>query len=200
MFESEKSPIGAAISGPRITGGNFMDIMLFLKYKKMFRSEKSQNESFPNFSNLRPEFCPEFCSEFSPNFSRTFCASFRGRRRLKKIHQKSPPFFNAKFPGKHEKNIHEILLESRQSNHFFTVSFFHRLHLLLFLANWGGQPLKSSLISYKHSALTNWGFYEFTFCGTDRMSFFLRGLSCRTDSARIFRFRGKKLLTEKRTE
>ena len=67
------------------------------------RSEKLQNESFPNFSNVRPEFCPEFCSEFFPNFSRTFRASFRGRRRTEKIHQKSPPFFNAKFLGKHEK-------------------------------------------------------------------------------------------------
>ena len=80
------------------------------------RSEKLQNESFPNFSNFRPESCPEFRSEFSPNFSRTFRASFRGRRRPEKIYQKSPPFFNAKFPGKHEKNIHKILLESRQSN------------------------------------------------------------------------------------
>ena len=80
------------------------------------RSEKLQNESFPNFSNFRPEFCPEFCSEFSPNFSRTFRASFRGRRRPEKIHQKSLPFFNAKFPGQHEKKIHKILLESRQSN------------------------------------------------------------------------------------
>ena len=81
-----------------------------------FRSEKLHNESFPNFSNFRPEFCPEFCSEFCPNFSRIFRASFRGRRRTKQIHQKSLPFFNAKFPGKHEKNIHKILLESRQSN------------------------------------------------------------------------------------
>ena len=83
------------------------------------RSEKLQNESFLNFSNFRPEFCPEFCSEFSPNFSRTFRASFRGRRRPEKIHQKSPPSFNAKFPGKHEKHIHKILLESRQSNGFW---------------------------------------------------------------------------------
>ena len=79
------------------------------------RSGKLQNESFPNVSNFRPEFCPEFCSEFSPNFSRSFRASLRGRRIPEKIHQKSPPFFNAKFPGKHGKNIHKILLESRQS-------------------------------------------------------------------------------------
>ena len=77
-----------------------------------------QNENFPNFSNFRPEFRPEFCSEFSPNFLRIFRASFRGRRRPQKIHQKSPPFFNAKFPGKHEKNIHKVLLESRQSKYF----------------------------------------------------------------------------------
>ena len=79
------------------------------------RSEKLQNESSPNFSNFRPEFCPEFCSEFSPNFSGSFRASFRGKRRPEKIHQKSPPFFNTKFPGKHEKNIHKMFLESRQS-------------------------------------------------------------------------------------
>ena len=87
-----------------------------LETPRFIRSEKLQNESSSNFLNFRPEFCPEFCSEFSPNFSRSFRASFRGKRRPEKIHQKSPPFFNAKFPGKHEKKIHKILLESRQSN------------------------------------------------------------------------------------
>ena len=81
-----------------------------------FRPGKLQNETFPNFSNFRPEFCPEFCSEFSPNCLRTFRALFRGRQRPEKINQKSPPFFNVKFPGKNEKNIHKILLESRRSN------------------------------------------------------------------------------------
>ena len=70
---------------------------------RFLRSEKLQNESFPNISNFRPEFCPEFCSEFSPNFSRTFRASFHGRRRPEKIQPKSQPFFNAKSPGKHER-------------------------------------------------------------------------------------------------
>ena len=32
------------------------------------RSEKLENESSPNSSNFRPEFCSEFCSEFSPEF------------------------------------------------------------------------------------------------------------------------------------
>ena len=90
------------------------------------RSGKLQNESFPILSHFHPEFCPgfcpEFCSEFSPNFARIFCALFRGRRRPEKIHQKSPPFSNAKFPGKHEEHIHKILLESRQSKKMRKVS------------------------------------------------------------------------------
>ena len=59
----------------------------------MIRSEKLLNESFPNFSNFRPEFCPEFCSEFCPNFSRTFRASFRGRWRPEKF-TKNPRHFS----------------------------------------------------------------------------------------------------------
>ena len=81
------------------------------KVAQKFRSEKLQNESFPNFSIFRPEFCPEFCSEFSPNVFWSFRASFGGRRRPEKIHQKSPPFFNAKFPGKFEEKIHRMFLE-----------------------------------------------------------------------------------------
>ena len=76
----------------------------FIAVERYFvRSEKLQNESSPNFSNFCPGFCPEFFSEFSQNFPRIFRASFCGKRRPEKIHQKSPPFFNAKFPGKHEK-------------------------------------------------------------------------------------------------
>ena len=81
-------------------------------HRRFLRSEKSQNE---NFSNFCPEFCPEFLSEFSPNFLRSFRASFRGKRRPKNIHQKFPPFLNAKLPGKHEENIHILFLERRQS-------------------------------------------------------------------------------------
>ena len=81
-----------------------------------FRSGKLQSESSSNFSNFCPEFCPEFLSEFSPNFLKSFRASFCGKRKPEKIHQKSLPFFNAKFPGKHEKNIHKMFLERRQSN------------------------------------------------------------------------------------
>ena len=85
---------------------------------KIVRSEKSQNESSPNFSNVCPGFYPGFLSEFFPNFLRIFRASFRGKRRPEKIHQKSPPFFNAKFPGKYGKKIHKMFLERRQSKNW----------------------------------------------------------------------------------
>ena len=40
---------------------------------------------------------------------------FVGKRRPEKIRRKSPPLFNAKFPGKYRKNMHKKLLERRQS-------------------------------------------------------------------------------------
>ena len=65
-------------------------------------------------------FVPDFAPNFAPNFP-------RGKRRPEKIHQKSPLFFNAKFPGKYEKMIHQNFLESRQSNTFQQVlKAFHR--------------------------------------------------------------------------
>ena len=76
---------------------------------------KVAERKFPEFFEFRPEFCSEFCSEFSPDFLRSFCASFRGKQRPEKTHQKSPPFFNAKFQGKYEKFIHKTFLEGRQS-------------------------------------------------------------------------------------
>ena len=65
-----------------------------------------------------------FVPDFLQNFSRIFRALFLWKRRLLKIHQKSPPFFNAKSPSKYEKKaymcvyiyIHNIFLERRQSN------------------------------------------------------------------------------------
>ena len=41
---------------------------------------------------------------------------FVGNGDQKNIHQKPPPFFNAKFPGKYEINIHKMFLERRQSD------------------------------------------------------------------------------------
>ena len=80
--------------------------------------QKVAERKFPEFFDISSRILPRILLRFSPNFSRTFRASFRGGRRPEKFHQKSLPFFNAKFPGKHEKNIHKILLESRQSNPF----------------------------------------------------------------------------------
>ena len=70
------------------------------------RSEKSQNKSSPNFSNFCPGFCPEFLSEFSPNF---FSCFVLWEWRSEKTHQKFPPFFNEKFPGKYEEIFTNIL-------------------------------------------------------------------------------------------
>ena len=78
----------------------------------LIRSEKLQNINSPNFSKFRPEFC----SEYSPNVLRSLRASFRGQWRPEKIHQKSPPFFNATFPGKLEEKNHKSFLDSGQSN------------------------------------------------------------------------------------
>ena len=116
LFETSDKELGTMVTKASGTRGQLISKIFELCDVLRFggRSEKLQTESSPNFSNFRPEFCPEFCSEFSPN-SRSFRASFRGKRRPEKIHQKSPPFFNAKFPGKHEKNIHKMFLESRQS-------------------------------------------------------------------------------------
>ena len=86
------------------------------------RSEKWQNESSTNFLIFCPEFPPEFCSEFSPNFLRNFRASLPRKRRPEQIHPKSPRFFNATFPGKHEKKIHKMFVERRQSNNIGTPS------------------------------------------------------------------------------
>ena len=81
----------------------------------MVRSGVAERK-FPEFFEFSSRILPRILLRIFPKFLRTFRASFRGRRRPEKIHQKSPAFFNAKFPGKHEKNIHKILLESRQSN------------------------------------------------------------------------------------
>ena len=63
-----------------------------------------------------PNFAPNFAQNFPRFFWGFFVLCFVGNGDQEKIHQKNPPFFNAKLPGKHEKNIHKMFLESRQSN------------------------------------------------------------------------------------
>ena len=85
--------------------------------------QKSCRAKVPRiFRIFVPNFAPNSAPNFPRIFSRSFRASFRGKRRPEKIHQKSPPFFNAKFPGKHEKTIHKMFLESRQSNDLVATS------------------------------------------------------------------------------
>ena len=58
------------------------------------RSEKSQNESSPNFSNFCPGFCPEFLSEISRFFFwGFFVLCFVGNGDQKKI-TKNPRYFS----------------------------------------------------------------------------------------------------------
>ena len=83
---------------------------------QLLRSEKLQNESFPNFSNFRPEFCPEFLLRIFPEFFEEFSCFASRETEARKNSPKIPPFFNAKFPGKFEEKIHKMFLESGQSN------------------------------------------------------------------------------------
>ena len=61
--------------------------------------------------NFAPNFAPNFSESFE-DFSCFVSWEMENRKNSLKI----PAIFNAKFAGKHEKNIHKILLESRQSN------------------------------------------------------------------------------------
>ena len=81
------------------------------------RTDNSQ-ENFIRSANCRtkvPRIFRIFVPNFAPNFPHFFedfsCFTFRETETTKN----SPPFFNAKSPGKFEKNIHKSFLESRQS-------------------------------------------------------------------------------------
>ena len=82
-----------------------------------FRSQKLQNASSPNseFSKFSSRILPRILLRICPGFFwGVFVLHFVGNGDPTKIHQKSPPFFNAEFPVKYEKNIHNIFLESGQ--------------------------------------------------------------------------------------
>ena len=65
-------------------------------------------------------FVPNFAPNVAPNFPRIFrglfVLRFVGDGDQKKFTKNPRHFSMQTFPGKHEKNIHKILLESRQSN------------------------------------------------------------------------------------
>ena len=79
---------------------------------------------FPEFFEFLYRILPRILLRISPNFVRIFCALFPGRWRPQKFHQKSPPFFNAKSPGKFEENIHKSFLESMQTK--FSLNFLQK--------------------------------------------------------------------------
>ena len=60
----------------------------------ILRSEKLQNESSPNFSIFRPEFCPEICSQFLEEFSCLVSWETETRKNAPKI----PGIFQCKIP------------------------------------------------------------------------------------------------------
>ena len=55
--------IGAAISGPRIAGGNFMDITLFLSNTSETKNAEKKQELIQNSFGKRP-FCKTVCGNF----------------------------------------------------------------------------------------------------------------------------------------
>ena len=78
--------------------------------------QKSGRTKVPRiFRILVPNFLLEFCSENSPKFKGIFMLRFPGNGDQKKI-TKNPRLFQCKIPRQMRKNIHKMLLESRQSN------------------------------------------------------------------------------------
>ena len=80
---------------------------------RVFRSESCRTQISRIFRIFVPNFLPKFPPNFPRNFQGFVVLRFRTRR------QKSPPFFNAKSPGKNEKNS-QFFLESRPSKTFLS--------------------------------------------------------------------------------
>ena len=101
--------LGGGFRGARIVNKQFVNKLAFpichfacsapFCYAVLL-GQKSCRTKVPQIFQI---FVPNFAPNFAPNFLRSFRASFHGKRRPEKIHQKSPPFFNGKFPGKYEK-------------------------------------------------------------------------------------------------
>ena len=90
--------IGAAISGPRITSGNFMDITLFL------RAGFRQNGFFADFYFRAAGFFRGFSRRiFSPNFCGKKCPEESSRKIpgkiLQNLHNKNPPTHFCRLAG-----------------------------------------------------------------------------------------------------
>ena len=73
--------------------------------ERILRSQKLQNESFPNFSNFHPDFCPESCSEFSLKFLEDFSCFISWETETITNSPKIPAIFQCKIPRQTTKNI-----------------------------------------------------------------------------------------------
>ena len=113
------------VSGPPLKGANFCahcrlqceecGEILVTTLQTIFLAnidgKRFPQKSTTGFTLKNFKFCTEKCSGFSPNFSRTFRALvFPKKRRPLRSHQDSPPFSNAKSPGKSVGKTHESSL------------------------------------------------------------------------------------------
>ena len=78
------------------------------------RSEKLQNESFPNVRIFFPNFALNFAPDF-PQIFKEFSCFVSWETETRKIHLKSPPFYHCKTPREVRRKIHKTFLESEQS-------------------------------------------------------------------------------------
>ena len=89
----------------------FKETVFRYRFLESVRSEKLQNKFFEFLSWILPRILLRIFPDFFRGF---FVLRFVGNRDQKKF-SKNPTFFQCKFPGKYEKNIHKTFLESRQS-------------------------------------------------------------------------------------
>ena len=81
------------------------------------RPEKLQNESFPNSSDFRSQFLPWILLRIFPEFFEDFSCFVSWETETRKKFTKNPHHFSMQnSQAKTKKNIHKILLGSRQSN------------------------------------------------------------------------------------
>ena len=131
------------------------------------RSQKLQNENSPNFSNFRPEFGTEFCSNFPRNSSGVFRASFRGKRRPDKLHQRSPPFFNANSQATSKKKSTKVFWRAGKVTSHHSESIFPEIGvvpgLLLSYQKKFGLTLSESRkrgVEFKGGSRHNWNCHD----------------------------------------
>ena len=81
------------------------------RFEQVVKSEKLENESSPKFFELSSQIFSRIFLRIFAEFFEDFRLLFPRQRETTKNHRISPPFFNAKSPGKYEKIVHKILLE-----------------------------------------------------------------------------------------